>query len=325
MLPAFIASPSSGAIHIGPFQLRAYGLMIALGVIAAVWLTGKRVVERRIGTTEDVTAIALWAVPAGIIGARIYHVITDPELFKGQWYRAFYIWEGGLGIWGGIGLGVVVGLWVAKRRGLPLLPMLDCVAPALALAQAIGRWGNYWNQELFGRPTTLPWGLEISPGNRPAGYEQFATFHPTFLYESLWNLALCGVLLLIDRRHRLRPGRLFVVYVVGYTFARFFIERMRIDTANKILGLRVNEWVSALIFLGGLAFLIFDWWRHRHDVAAETDDGATDEQPDGAAMADVDDVAAPADADDVVESAATDDSADPTDAEPVDGQSVIGP
>jgi prolipoprotein diacylglyceryl transferase len=325
MLPAFIASPSSGAIHIGPFQLRAYGLMIALGVIAAVWLTGRRVVQRRIGTTEDVTAIALWAVPAGIIGARIYHVITDPELFKGQWYRAFYIWEGGLGIWGGIGLGVVVGLWVAKRRGLPLLPMLDCVAPALALAQAIGRWGNYWNQELFGRPTTLPWGLEISASHRPAGYEQFATFHPTFLYESLWNLALCGVLLLIDRRHRLRPGRLFVVYVVGYTFARFFIERMRIDTANKILGLRVNEWVSALMFLGGLAFLIVDWWRHRDDVPAEIDDAATDERPDGAAMADADDAAASADADDVVESAATDDSVEPTDAEPVDGESVIGP
>jgi prolipoprotein diacylglyceryl transferase len=287
MLPAFIPSPDSGAIHIGPFQLRAYGLMIALGVLAAVWLTAKRVVARRIGTAEDVTAIALWAVPAGIIGARLYHVITDPELFYGQWYRAFYIWEGGLGIWGGIGLGVVVGLWVAKRRGLPLLPMLDCVAPALALAQAIGRWGNYWNQELFGRPTTLPWGLEIDPSHRPAGYEQYATFHPTFLYESLWNLALCGLLLLIDRRHRLRPGRLFVVYVVGYTFARFFIERMRIDTANKILGLRVNEWVSAVIFLGGVVFLAVDWWRHRHDEpASEADDAPVEElpeeQPDGA-------------------------------------------
>jgi prolipoprotein diacylglyceryl transferase len=154
------------------------------------------------------------------------------------------------------------------------------------LAQAIGRWGNYWNQELFGRPTTLPWGLEIDVQNRPDGYTQYATFHPTFLYESLWNLALCGVLLLIDRRHRLRPGRLFVVYVGGYTLARFFIERLRIDTANKILGLRVNEWVSALIFLGAAGFLAVDAWRHRGEppvtppgaTAAATDDGpVTDE------------------------------------------------
>jgi prolipoprotein diacylglyceryl transferase len=332
-LVAFIPSPDSGAIHIGPFQLRAYGLMIALGVIAAVWLTGKRVVARGIGTAEDVAAIALWAVPAGIIGARIYHVITDPELFRGQWYRAFYIWEGGLGIWGGIGLGVVVGLWVAKRRGLPLLPMLDCVAPALALAQAIGRWGNYWNQELFGRPTTLPWGLEIDVRHRPTGYEQYATFHPTFLYESLWNLALCGVLLLIDRRHRLRPGRLFVVYVVGYTFARFFIERMRIDTANKILGLRVNEWVSALMFLGGVVFLAVDWWRHRHDVAEPEADIAAATTPTDAAEAvdgaDTDDagavVGAEIDDDADVDAEAlehTDADADP---EPIDDESIIGP
>ncbi len=262
-LLASIPSPDSGAIHIGPLQLRAYGLMIALGVLAAVWLTGRRIEQRGIGKAEDATAIALWAVPAGIIGARIYHVITDPELFYGQWYKVFYIWEGGLGIWGGIALGVAVGLWVAHRRGLPLLPMLDVVAPALALAQAIGRWGNYWNQELFGGPTSLPWGLEISPQNRPAGYEQYSTFHPTFLYESLWNLALCGFLLWIDKRHRLRPGRLFVLYVAGYTLARFFVERLRIDTANKILGLRVNEWVSAIIFVIAAGFLVIDALVHR--------------------------------------------------------------
>jgi prolipoprotein diacylglyceryl transferase len=244
-----------------------------------VWLTGKRIVERRIGKAEDASAIALWAVPAGIVGARIYHVITDPELFKGQWYRVFYIWEGGLGIWGGIGLGVAVGLLVARRRGIPLLPLLDAAAPGLALAQAIGRWGNYWNQELFGRPTTLPWGLEIDIQNRPDGYTQYATFHPTFLYESLWNLALCGLLLLIDRRHRLRPGRLFVVYVAGYTLARFFIERIRIDTANKILGLRVNEWVSALIFLAAAGYLAVDAWRHRGEPVPGTESEGTTEPP----------------------------------------------
>jgi prolipoprotein diacylglyceryl transferase len=263
---ASIPSPDSGAIHIGSLQLRAYGLMIALGVIAAVWLGGRRMAQRGVATQEDASAIALWAVPAGIIGARLYHVITDPELFKGQWYKALYIWEGGLGIWGGIALGVAVGLIVARRRGLPLLPLLDCVAPALALAQAIGRWGNYWNQELFGGPTTLPWGLEIDLANRPAGYEQYSTFHPTFLYESLWSLALCGFLLWIDKYHRLRPGRLFVLYVAGYTFARFFIERLRIDDANKIFGLRVNEWVSALVFLGATTFLVVDWRQHRGEA-----------------------------------------------------------
>jgi prolipoprotein diacylglyceryl transferase len=265
---ASIPSPDSGAIHIGSLQLRAYGLTIALGVIAAVWLAGRRMAARGVATPEDAAAIALWAVPAGIIGARIYHVITDPELFYGQWYKVFYIWEGGLGIWGGIALGVVVGLLVAKHRGLPLVPLLDCAAPALALAQAIGRWGNYWNQELFGGPTTLPWGLEIDVANRPAGYTQYATFHPTFLYESLWTLALCGFLLWIDKYHRLRPGRLFVLYIAGYTFARFFIERLRIDDANTILGLRVNEWVSALICLGAVAFLVIDWWTHRGETAA---------------------------------------------------------
>jgi prolipoprotein diacylglyceryl transferase len=269
---ASIPSPSSGAIHIGPMQLRAYGLMIAVGVIAAVWLAGRRIEQRGIGTKEDIGAIALWAVPAGIIGARLYHVITDPELFRGHWYKVVYIWEGGLGIWGGIGVGVLVGAIVAKHRHLPLLPMLDCVAPALALAQAIGRWGNWWNQELFGRPTTWPWGLEISPANRPAGYTQYATFHPTFLYESLWCILLVVGLLYVDKRHRLRPGRLFVLYVAGYTLARFFIERVRIDTANKILGLRVNEWVSGIIFLISAGFLVIDWLRHRGEppVAAES-------------------------------------------------------
>ena len=261
---ALIPSPSSGAVHFGPLQLRAYGLMIAVGVVAAVWLTGRRVVERGIGKPDDISAIALWAVPAGLVGARAYHVITDPEMFRGQWHTALYIWEGGLGIWGGIACGVAVGLWVGNRRGLPPLPLLDCVAPALALAQAIGRWGNYWNQELFGGPTSLPWGLEIDPSKRPAGYEQYDTFHPTFLYESLSNLALCAFLLWLDRRVRLRPGRLFVMYVAGYTLARFLVEGLRIDHANTILGLRVNEWTSAIVFAGALGLLLLDAARHHN-------------------------------------------------------------
>ena len=154
-LLASIPSPSSNALHIGPFQLRAYGLMIALGVVAAVWLTGRRLEQHGVGTREDMSAIALFAVPAGVVGSRIYHVITDWKSFRGDWWRAFKIWEGGLGIWGGIAAGTLVAIWVARRRGVAPVPLIDDAAPGLALAQAIGRWGNYFNQELFGKPTTL--------------------------------------------------------------------------------------------------------------------------------------------------------------------------
>jgi len=280
---ASIPSPSSGALHLGPLQLRAYGLMIALGVLAAVWLTSRRVEQRGIASREDISAIALWAVPAGVVGARLYHVITDWKSFRGDWWRAFKIWEGGLGIWGGIALGVLVGLWAARRRGLALVPLLDAAAPALALAQAIGRWGNYFNQELFGKPTSLPWGLEIDLAHRPPGYEGYATFHPTFLYESLWNLGLCLCLIGLDARRRkagrpLRAGALFALYVAGYTFARFFIERMRIDTAYKLAGLRINEWVAAAVFAGAVLWLLT---KGRRSPASSTveDGGRPDEGP----------------------------------------------
>jgi prolipoprotein diacylglyceryl transferase len=250
-----IPSPSFNALHLGRFQIRLYGMMIALGVLAAVTLAGRRW-ERRGGDPSDIPTLAAWAVPAGLVGARAYHVITDPELFRGQWYRAFYIWEGGLGIWGGIALGVAVGLWVAKRRGLPLLPMLDCVAPALALAQAIGRWGNYWNQELFGRPTTLPWGLEIDPAHRPPGYEHYATFQPTFLYEIVWNLSLAAVLIWLGRTRRIRAPGLFALYVAGYSAFRIFEETLRIDYSNHFLGLRVNFYVAGVLCLGAVLWFI---------------------------------------------------------------------
>lgn len=256
---ASIPSPSSGAIHIGPLQLRAYGLMIALGVVAAVWLTGRRVEQRKIGTRADISATAIWAVPAGVIGARLYHVITDWHLFRHHLFDIVKIWEGGLGIWGGIAAGVAVGLLVVRKRGLPPLLTLTCAAPALALAQAIGRWGNWFNQELFGKPTTLPWALRVSATTAQSiGYSPTTTFHPTFLYESLWNLALCGFLLWLDRYHRPRPGRLFVWYVAGYTLMRFFIERLRIDPATHVFGVRVNELVSAVIFVVAVALLVTD-------------------------------------------------------------------
>jgi prolipoprotein diacylglyceryl transferase len=260
---AAIPAPPGNGIHIGPLEIHAYGLMIALGVIAAV-LFAQRRWEARGGTPGDIAAIAGWAVPAGIVGARAYHVITDPELFRGRWLHVFAVWEGGLGIPGGIAGGVLAGIWVARRRRLPVAPLLDVVAPALPLAQAIGRWGNWFNQELFGRPTTLPWALQVDRSHRPPGYARYATFHPTFLYESLWNLALVAVLLWVERRWRLRPGRLFAVYVAGYAGGRVWIEALRIDPAHRFGGLRVNEWTSIVALGAAAAVLLRD---HRQATA----------------------------------------------------------
>ncbi len=246
---ASIPSPSSGSLHLGPLKLNAYGMMIALGVIAAMWLWSRRVEARGVATRDDVSAIAMWAVPVGIIGARLYHVVTDWSRFSGDLIGIVKVWQGGLGIWGGIALGIPVGILVAKRRGLPIGVLITCVAPALALAQSIGRWGNWFNQELFGRPTTLPWALRVSDANAiAAGYPAGTTFHPTFLYESVASALLCIALLVLDRRVVMRPGRLFFFYTAGYTAYRFFIEGLRIDPAHHIGGWRLNQWVSLAVF-----------------------------------------------------------------------------
>jgi prolipoprotein diacylglyceryl transferase len=252
-----IPSPSNGSISIGPIDLRAYGLLIALGVIAAVWLAGKRLEQRGLGTTEDVSSIAVWAVVAGIIGSRLYHVATEWSRFSDDLGAIPKLWEGGLGIPGGLIAGVVVGLWRARRRGIEAGVILTAVAPALPLAQAIGRWGNYFNQELFGRPTDLPWALEIDDAHN-LGYPAGTTFHPTFLYESLWNLGLVGVLIWIDRRFRLGPGRLFPLYVIGYGIGRFWIEALRIDPteAADVAGLRWNQWMALVAIVGGLLWFL---------------------------------------------------------------------
>jgi prolipoprotein diacylglyceryl transferase len=245
---SLIPSPSTGVLQLGPLRLNAYGAMIALGVVAAVWLSGRRLEKCGAGTREDMSAIAMWGVPAGVIGGRIYHVITDWELFRNHPERIVQIWKGGLGIWGGIFLGVVVGIWEGRRRGIATSVLLTCVAPALPLAQSIGRWGNWFNQELFGRPTTLPWALEVSDfRTKQAGYPIGTLFHPTFLYESLACLALCGLLLLLDKLVK-RPGYLFLYYTAGYTLFRFFIEGLRIDPAHSAGGLRLNQWVSLVVF-----------------------------------------------------------------------------
>ncbi len=211
-------------------------------------------------------------MPAGLIGARLYHVITDNELYRGHWFDVPWakdansplaIWNGGLGIPGGIFLGVVVGVWVGYKRGMRLPVGLDVVAPAMAVAQAIGRLGNYFNQELFGRPTEPAVGPRDRPAAPPVGFEQFATFHPTFLYEALWNLALAGLLVLIDRRRVLRPGRIFVLYIGGYAVGRCIVESLRSDKANEILGLRVNIWTSIVTFAAVLIFLAVAGFRRR--------------------------------------------------------------
>jgi len=243
-------------LQLGPLKLNAYGAMIALGVVAAVWLSGRRLEKRGAGTREDMSAIALWGVPAGVIGGRLYHVITDWELFSGHPERIIQIWKGGLGIWGGIFLGVIVGIWEGRRRGISTAVLLTCVAPALPLAQSIGRWGNWFNQELFGRPTTLPWGLEVSAFHtRQAGFPVGTLFHPTFLYESLACLALCGMLLLLDKVVK-RDGYLFLYYTAGYTLFRFFNEGLRIDPAHSAGGLRLNQWVSIVVFAVSVSMLV---------------------------------------------------------------------
>ena len=246
---ASIPSPSSGSLHLGPLTLNAYGAMIALGVIVAVSVGGRRLEARNAGTRDDMSAIAMWGVPAGVIGARIYHVITDWDRFSGDIGATIQIWKGGLGIWGGIFLGTIVGVAVARRRGLSPSAVLTAVAPGLAFAQAIGRWGNWFNQELFGRATSLPWALRVSDDTAVrAGFEAGTTFHPTFLYESLLCAALGFGLIALDRRVPMKPGRLFAFYVAGYTAFRFFIEGLRIDPAHYAGGLRLNQWVSLVVF-----------------------------------------------------------------------------
>jgi prolipoprotein diacylglyceryl transferase len=286
---ASIPSPSDNAIGIGGVQLRAYGLAIALGVVAAVWIARVRWAARG-GDPDDISRIALWAVTAGLIGARLYHVLTDFDRFEGRWLHVFAVWEGGLGIPGGLIAGVGTGAYVAYRRGLPVAELLDVVAPALPVAQAIGRLGNWFNQELFGRPTDLPWGLEIDPEHRPARYLDVATFHPTFLYEALWNLALAGGLVWWERRHPgARPGRLFAFYVAGYAVGRAWVEALRIDPAAHLFGVRWNIWMSAIAFFGAVGWLVYDSWRARTEAERKpsTADTATDQlTPDTADTAD---------------------------------------
>ncbi|HZK31873.1 MAG TPA: prolipoprotein diacylglyceryl transferase [Corynebacterium sp.] len=281
MISANIPSPPQGVWNLGPIPLRAYALCIILGMVVAIWLTMRRYTSRG-GNPDLVWDAAIVAIPAGIIGGRIYHVITDADKYFcagcNPW-TALNITAGGLGIWGAVILGGLA-VWVLFRiRKVPLGPFADAVAPGVILAQAIGRLGNWFNQEIYGRPTDVPWALEIyyrvdangqfAPLTGRSTGEVIATVHPTFLYELLWNVLVFGFLLWAERRFRLGHGRVFALYVAGYTLGRFWIELMRDDTATMILGQRVNTWVSLIIFIG--AVIVFLWLPRGKETPAEVD------------------------------------------------------
>jgi prolipoprotein diacylglyceryl transferase len=259
-LVASIPSPSESTLSLGPLTVHMYGLMLLAGIAACVWLTGVRWL-RRGGDWDLVMRCAVWGVAFGVVGARAYHVVTSwSEVPDPKWQGIFEVWKGGLGVWGGIFLGVVAGAVIVRRSGASVALMMDAVAPGLLLAQAIGRIGNWWNQELFGKPTSLPWALEIDPAHRPPGYLQYTTFHPTFLYELVWNLLGVGVLLLVGRRFRLRPPSIFALYVSWYTAFRCYEEVLRIDTgSHHYFGMRLNFWVSLGVFLVSTGFFL--WWQ----------------------------------------------------------------
>ncbi|MCM0638223.1 prolipoprotein diacylglyceryl transferase [Cellulomonas wangsupingiae] len=264
LLPLALPSPSQGVWYLGPFPLRAYAFAILLGIVAATLITQRRWKDRG-GDPEAVLDVAYWAVPFGIVGGRIYHVISSPDAYFGPGgdpWKALAIWEGGLGIWGAVAFGAV-GAWIGCRRhGLRLAPFADALAPGLLVAQGIGRLGNWFNQELFGAPTTLPWGLRIDDAHLPSGYDPGTLFHPTFLYEMLWNFAAAALLIYLDRRLRLGHGRVFWLYVVLYTAGRLWIELLRIDPAETVLGLRLNVWTSILVGAGALVAFVVVGRRH---------------------------------------------------------------
>ncbi|MFI9287406.1 prolipoprotein diacylglyceryl transferase [Streptomyces werraensis] len=310
---AYIPSPSSGVLYLGPVPLRGYAFCIIIGVFVAVWLGNKRWIARggRAGTVAD---IAVWAVPFGLVGGRLYHVITDYQLYFSEgrdWVDAFKIWEGGLGIWGAIALGAL-GAWIGcRRRGIPLPAYADAIAPGIAIAQAIGRWGNWFNQELYGRATDLPWAVEITSS---ADGRMPGTYHPTFLYESLWCIGVALLVIWADRRFTLGHGRAFALYVAGYCAGRFWIEYMRVDEAHHILGLRLNNWTAVLVFLLAVLYIVLSA-RKRPGREAVVEPGAGDGEGPAADAGQTDGGAAGKDAS--AEDATTEDATD-TDATDTD-------
>jgi prolipoprotein diacylglyceryl transferase len=261
---AYLPSPDRGVWHLGPVPVRAYAVCILLGVVLAV-VVGDRRFRARGGRPGVVADVATIAVPFGIVGARLYHVVTSPAAYLDDPVSALYVWQGGLGIPGGIAGGVLAGWIVCRRRGIAPGAFADSIAPGVALAQAVGRLGNWFNQELFGRPTTLPWGLEIDPDN-PDAVAGAEAYHPTFAYEALWNVGVAAVVVWADRRFRLGHGRAFVLYLGLYALGRLWVEGLRIDDAASFLGLRLNQYTALAVLLFAVAYLVLRRRSGREEV-----------------------------------------------------------
>jgi len=269
VIPAVLASipsPSQNTIDIGPLSIHVYGILLAIGVVIATVIATRRWAKWG-HDRHDFDDVIVVVIIGGLVGARLYHVATDYEKFYDNWIRVLEIWQGGLSIWGVVIGGLIALVVMCRIKRHDVLGMVDAIAPALLVAQAIGRFGNYFNQELFGEPTKLPWALEIDRAHRPPGFTQYATFHPTFLYESIYCLAIAGLLVLIERRWRLKRGQIAALYVVLYPFGRFWLENLRIDDAKVILGLRVNAWVCLLAMLAGVVWF---YWLGRHSSVDES-------------------------------------------------------
>ncbi|HEY2695011.1 MAG TPA: prolipoprotein diacylglyceryl transferase [Pseudonocardiaceae bacterium] len=275
LLHASIPSPSINGFYLGPLYIRFYGLMYVVGIALAIYIARRR--WRALGGSVDlVDEVALWGVPAGIIGGRIYFDITTPAEIPPHWWGVFAVWQGGLGIWGGIALAAVVGIWRVHRMGASVGRFMDAVAPAILVAQAIGRVGNYFNQELFGGPTSLPWALQIDPQYRPPGYLQNTSFHPTFLYELIWDLALAAFLVWLGHHRKIRPQGLFALYVAGYSAFRIFEESLRVDYSQYFLGLRLNFFVASLLTLVGIIWFVL---LQRRPMPVEPVEAAPEPEP----------------------------------------------
>jgi prolipoprotein diacylglyceryl transferase len=262
---------------VGPLPLHLYGLMLAIGVLVAAWISEKRWAAAG-HDPKEIGQIAIPVIIGGVVGARVYHLFTGYKWSEGGIVGTVEIWKGGLSIWGAVAGGAIAVIVMARRHKLDVLALMDAIAPGVVVAQAIGRWGNYFNQELFGRPTTLPWALEIDPAHRPAGYEKYATFHPTFLYESLWCLAVFGVLIWAEKRYHFRRGQTFALYIALYAFGRIWFEALRVDEASKIFGIRFNLLLSAALCVFGIAWFV--WLGHRPRPSDEQVPDVPAEEPD---------------------------------------------
>jgi prolipoprotein diacylglyceryl transferase len=274
----YIPSPTSNGFSIGPLFFHAYGICYVFAVAAAIYVSRRRWAKRG-GDPDIVYAVAWWGFPAGLVGGRIYFDITTPSQMPHQWWGPFAIWDGGLGIWGGIALGAAAGVWYLHRQlgWSDVYRFINAATPGLLVAQSIGRIGNYFNQELFGKPSTLPWALKISPAHRPPGDSHFATYQPTFLYEIIWNLLLAAALVWLDNRRKVKAPGLFPLYVAGYSAFRIFEETLRVDYSQHILGMRLNFWVALIGTVGGLLWFARIQFSSRASEDAEPTDHSTAE------------------------------------------------